>query len=83
MWLKKFTDSMVTILQGKTTAFLICFFITGNILQWEKRLDATYLTFFGLFMGYVLGHSIKDDVQAAKMTDSGQRPDQSGQPPAQ
>lgn len=76
--IKRFADGLVSTLQGKTTAFLVAFFITGNALQFMKRLDATYITFFSLFMSIVLGHSIKTDMQTAKMTDNGQRPDQSG-----
>lgn len=51
----------ISALQGKTTGWLAAFFVSGNVLHWCHRLDATYITFFTTFMGFALGHSIKED----------------------
>lgn len=57
-----FIDRLISILQGRTTTFLVAFFLSGNVLHCVHRLDSTYITFMGVLMGYVLGHSIKEDV---------------------
>ena len=56
-----FTRAAVNWLQGRTTGWLISFFIAGNAFHVLHRLDATYITFMTTFMGFVLGHSIKED----------------------
>lgn len=48
-------------LSGRTTAFSGAFFVTGNVLHWMHRLDATYISYMGVLMGFVIGHSIKED----------------------
>lgn len=48
-------------LQGRTTTFLVAFFVSGHIMQFLHKLDATYIAFIGTIMTFVLGHSIKDD----------------------
>lgn len=48
-------------LQGRTTAFCAAFFVTGNVMHSFHRLDATYITFMGTLLGFVIGHSIKED----------------------
>ena len=58
MWFRKFTDS----LQGRTTTFLLLFFVVGNVLQFLGKLNLTYVTFFTAFMGAVIGHSLKEDI---------------------
>lgn len=57
-WFKKITDT----LQGRTTTFLIMFFIVGNVLQFRGKLDLTYIAFFTAFMTAVIGHSLKEDL---------------------
>ena len=52
---------VITWLQGRTTGWLISFFITGNVFHITHRLDATYITFMTTFMTFVIGHSIKED----------------------
>jgi hypothetical protein len=49
-------------LQGRHTAFAAAFFILGNVMHWFHRLDATYITFMGTLMGFVLGHSVKESM---------------------
>jgi hypothetical protein len=46
---------------GRTTAFLIFFTIVGTVLHILHRLDGTYIGFIGTIMGFVLGHSVKED----------------------
>lgn len=53
-------------LQGRTTAFLVFFSLTGTGLQLLHKLDPTYITFVGVVLGYAIGHSIKEDIAAAK-----------------
>lgn len=51
-------------LSGRTTTFCVLFFVGGNVLHWFHRLDSTYITFMTVLMGFVIGHSIKEDVMA-------------------
>lgn len=48
-------------LQGRHTAAVCFFSIVGTVLQFVHRLDSTYITFVTVMMGFVLGHSIKED----------------------
>ena len=48
-------------LQGRTTTFCVGFFLAGNVMHWVHRLDSTYITFMTVLMGFVIGHSIKED----------------------
>ena len=52
--------------QGRHTTAIVAFFLTGNVLQWMHRLDANYITYMTVLMGYVLGHSFKEDFFAQK-----------------
>ena len=52
-------------LSGRTTAFCALFFVSGNVLQWAHRLDATYIAFMGTLLGAIIGHSVKEDWFAA------------------
>jgi hypothetical protein len=56
--------SLFTWLAGRTTTFLAFFTLTGFGLHLFHRLDGTYLGFIGVIMGFVLGHSVKEDIQA-------------------
>lgn len=53
-------------MQGRTTGWLVSFFISGNVFHIYHRLDATYITFMTTFMGFVIGHSIKEDYFSKK-----------------
>lgn len=55
--LKAITDRLA----GKTTAFLMAFFVSGHVMSYFHRLDATYITFMTALLGYVVGHSYKED----------------------
>lgn len=56
--MKKITDWLL----GRTTAFCVGFFITGNVMHFVHKLDATYISFMTVLMGFVLGHSVKCDI---------------------
>lgn len=54
-------------LQGRTTTFVVFFALIGTIFQWLHRLDMTYIAFMTALMGFVVGHSYKEDkVEAIK-----------------
>jgi len=53
-WFKK--------LQGRTSGFLLAFFVVGHVLAFAHQLTGTYIAFMSAFMGFVLGHSIKEDL---------------------
>lgn len=54
-------QKLMSALAGRTTAFLGAFFVAGNVLHALHRLDTTYITFMATLMGFVLGHSVKED----------------------
>ena len=56
-----FAQKLLTAGQGRTTTFLIAYFVVGLVLQCVHKLDATFITFMTVHMGYVIGHSIKED----------------------
>jgi hypothetical protein len=56
----------MVVLQGRTTAFLGGFFVMGHLMHFLHRLDGTYITFMTTLMGFVLGHSIKEDYFGGK-----------------
>ena len=47
---------------GRSTGFLGSFFIVGNVLHYLHRLDGTYIGFMTALLGFVIGHSIKEDL---------------------
>jgi hypothetical protein len=49
-------------LSGRTTAFLASFFVLGHVMHFLHRLDGTYIAYMGALMGFVLGHSVKEDM---------------------
>lgn len=48
-------------LQGRHTAAVCFFSIVGTVFHIYHLLDSTYISFVGMMMGFVLGHSIKED----------------------
>lgn len=48
-------------LQGRHTFFAAAFATFGSILAWYHRLDSTYVSFVTVMMGFILGHSVKED----------------------
>jgi hypothetical protein len=65
-WLRVFAQKVLSITQGKTTAFFIAFFVAGHVMALLGKLTPTYVGFMGTLGGLVLGHSIKEDVVAAR-----------------
>jgi hypothetical protein len=57
-----YMNKLFSLLQGRTTGFCSAFFVTGNLLHWFHRLDGTYIAFMTALMGFVLGHSVKEDL---------------------
>lgn len=70
-WLRDSVHKVLQLTQGRTTAFFIAFFITGNLFQIFHALTPTYVGFMGTLGGLVIGHSFKEDY-AEKM--NGPRP---------
>lgn len=49
------------VFQGRHTAAAFAFFVTGNVFHYIHRLDGTYIAFMSTLMGFILGHSVKED----------------------
>lgn len=60
-WLRNLSHKVLQVTHGRTTAFFILFFISGNVMAWEKKLSPSYVAFMGTLGGLVVGHSIKED----------------------
>lgn len=54
-------NKLFALIQGRHTFFAAIFSITGSVFQWFHKLDATYVSFVTVMMGFVLGHSVKED----------------------
>jgi hypothetical protein len=61
--LKSLTDR----LQGKSTTFFVAFFVMGNLFHFIGKLDSTFITFMTALLGFVVGHSFKDDKHEQNM----------------
>lgn len=70
-WLRNLAHKLLQVAHGRTTAFFIAFFISGNVLAFLGKLTPVYVGFMGTLGGLVLGHSIKEDIMEAK---NGPRP---------
>ena len=53
-------------LQGRHTTAVFFFSTVGTIFHWFHRLDSTYIGFVATMMGFVLGHSVKEDFFSQK-----------------
>jgi hypothetical protein len=58
-------------LMGRSTTFCAGFFVTGNVMHYLHRLDGTYITFMGTLLGFVVGHSVKEDYFAKQSKPDG------------
>jgi hypothetical protein len=65
-WLQKIAQKVLSITQGRTTAFFIAFFVSGHVMALLGKLTPTYIGFMGTLGSLVLGHSIKEDVMAGR-----------------
>jgi hypothetical protein len=63
-WLSNLSSKILQVTHGRTTAFLIAFFVSGNVLAYIDKLTPVYVAFMGTLGGLVLGHSIKEDIVA-------------------
>jgi hypothetical protein len=52
--------------QGRTHVYLVFFTITGTVMHHYNHLDPTYIYFITVIMGFVLGHSVKEDFFQSK-----------------
>jgi hypothetical protein len=60
-FLRRSIQSAIDAAHGRHTLFSAAFFVSGTAMHWAHRLDATYISFMGVLMGFVLGHSVKED----------------------
>jgi hypothetical protein len=60
-WLRLFSHRLMQITHGRSTAFFIAFFISGNVLAWLHNLTPVYVSFMIGLGGLVLVHSGKED----------------------
>jgi hypothetical protein len=60
-WLRKTAQKVLSITHGRTTAFFMAFFVSGNVFHALHRLDHVYVEFMVGLGGLVIGHSWKED----------------------
>lgn len=48
---------------SRTTLFCCGFFVSGHIMHLIHRLDATYITFMATLMGFIVGHSVSENLK--------------------
>jgi hypothetical protein len=72
VWIREQIHKVLQITHGRSTAFFILFFITGNVMAIKHLLTPVYVGYMGTLGGLILGHSVKED-WAEKM--NGPRPD--------
>ena len=65
-WLRNLAHKILQITHGRTTAFFAAFFVAGHVMAFLHLLTPVYIGYMGTLGSLVLGHSIKDDVMAAK-----------------
>ena len=51
------------IFTGRSTFFALFFAVTGFILAWYGRLTGHYVELIAALQGYVLFHSVKEDLR--------------------
>jgi hypothetical protein len=64
--LQTVTHKVLQATHGRTTAFFVAFFITGNAMAYFDKLTPVYVGFMGTLGGLVLGHSVKEDLVTLK-----------------
>lgn len=70
-WFRRLAHTVLQATHGRSTAFFIAFFISGNVLAAFGKLTPAYAGYMGMLGALILGHSVKEDVMLAVM----------GQPP--
>lgn len=68
---KNAASKFLEVTKGRTTAFFIMFFISGNVLAFLDRLTPVYVGFMGTLGGLVLVHSAKEDIVDSLNKDDG------------
>jgi len=58
-------------LQGKHTAFVIFFALSGFVLAWFGKLTGPYVGLCSVLQGAVLAHSVKEDHFKSDRSDNG------------
>jgi hypothetical protein len=58
---KSLISKLYAYCEGKCSSFFLFYAIAGITLQWLHRLDQTYIAFMVAHLGFVLGHSAKQD----------------------
>lgn len=59
--IKNWIQGAVDAAHGRHTLFAFAFFVVGTAFHYFHRLDQIYIEFMTVLMGFVLGHSIKED----------------------
>lgn len=54
-------NKLFALCQGRHTFFAGAFSVVGTAMAWYHKLDSTYVTFVTVMMGFILGHSAKED----------------------
>ena len=54
---------------SRTTMFCCAFFVTGHVMHLIHRLDATYITFMATLMGFIVGHSVSENLKPPPKAD--------------
>jgi hypothetical protein len=73
--LRDFTNKVLQITHGRTTAFFVAFFIAGHAMALAGKLTTVYVAYLATLGGLVLGHSVKEDILTARFGPQGGSPD--------
>lgn len=65
-WLRTVSEKLLEITHGRSTAFFLGFFLSGNALAIAGKLTPVYVAYMATLGGLVLGHSIQENVLVAK-----------------
>lgn len=61
-WIREAVHKVLQVTHGRTTAFFVMFFVTGNVAAWYGKLTPSYVGFMGTLGTLILGHSVKEDL---------------------
>lgn len=70
-WCRDFSQKLLQVTNGRTTAFFIAFFIAGHVIFCFGKLTPNYIYYMATLGGLVLGHSVKEDIFARKNPEAG------------
>jgi hypothetical protein len=63
--LRDFSNKVLQIMHGRSTAFFVAFFVAGTSMAWVGKLTPVYVAFVGTLGGLVVGHSIQENLTGA------------------